>query len=86
MGPGPAQDKQLRAMKLCFSNWRKANNNKTYVKVRDICEAEVEDRMGGAGSGSKPKKLTKQAFAGSMDKLTTSLESLHAALKGESIA
>ncbi len=52
-----------------------------YIAVEDACGGEVGVGVGGAGGGSNNKKITKQAFTDSMQKLATSLKLLHYSLK-----
>ncbi len=51
-----------------------------YIEVKDIYGREFGVGVGG-GVGSANKNLTNQAFIEPMQKLATSLESLHKALK-----
>jgi len=82
MGYGAVGDNvPLRELKQQITLWKGANKM-PYIEVKDVYGGEVGVGVEGGG-GSANKKLTKQAFTDPMRKLTTSLESLHDALKDE---
>ena len=82
MGYGTVRDNTpLRELKQQITLWKGANKM-PYIEVKDVYGGEVGVGVEGGG-GSANKKLTKQSFTDPMRKLTTSLESLHDALKDE---
>ena len=63
----------------------KGTNKGPYIEVKDVYGGEGGAGEGGGG-GTSNKRLTKQAFAKPMEKLATSLESLHEALRTNNYA
>ena len=75
----------LITLKHHFTAWKKTNKL-PYITIKDIYGSEGGGEFGGGSSGSRHKKLTKQAFIDQLTKLAGSLETLNQALRDENIA